>query len=184
RSCGRDTVPMIGPRARASAAPQWIGKACFAPGSGWEVRRIWSVRFERLMLMISGAPKKPTARRSDGPDRAFCRRRVGPAVPADLFIANHSGLSLPKFMVAFRNLLQCTRISLRLDQLQWEQAVCCNRVSAQNRIARLLEEARAGDIFAARRHVRLLLALAAGFEGQLELHARRIIDEQLPQRRA
>ena len=25
RSCGRDTVPMIGPRSRAVAAPQWIG---------------------------------------------------------------------------------------------------------------------------------------------------------------
>ncbi len=32
--CGCDTVAMIGPRACGSAAPQWIGKRDFPPGSG------------------------------------------------------------------------------------------------------------------------------------------------------
>ena len=59
RSAGRDTVPMMGPRSRAVAAPQAIGNRGLAPGAGWEVRRIWSVRLGRV---IAG-PKKPTARR-------------------------------------------------------------------------------------------------------------------------
>ena len=45
-----DTVPITGPRSRAVGAPQWIGKRTFAPGSGCEVRRIWSVRLERVMV--------------------------------------------------------------------------------------------------------------------------------------
>ena len=40
RSCGRDTVPMIGPRSRAVAAPQKMGKFCLAPGTGCDVRRM------------------------------------------------------------------------------------------------------------------------------------------------
>ena len=63
RSAGRDTVPMMGPRSRAVAAPQAMGKRGLAPGAGCEVRRIWSVRFGRV---IAG-PKKPMARRCDGP---------------------------------------------------------------------------------------------------------------------
>src|SRR6267154_484647 len=49
RSCGRDTVPMIGPRSRALAAPQAIGKLSLAPGAGCEVMRIWSTRFDRVI---------------------------------------------------------------------------------------------------------------------------------------
>src|SRR5262245_51153549 len=60
-------------------------------------------------------------------------------------------------------------------------ATAC-QVSGERGITRLVEEACPRDIFAARRDVRLLVALAAGFEGQLELNARGIIDEQLPQR--
>ena len=41
----RDTVPMIGPRSRAVPMPHWIGRA-LPPGSGWEVRRMWSVRLD------------------------------------------------------------------------------------------------------------------------------------------
>src|ERR1700733_2082178 len=52
RSCGRDTVPMTGPRSRALSAPQWIGKCTFAPGSGCDVSRIWSLRLERFMVRI------------------------------------------------------------------------------------------------------------------------------------
>ena len=40
RCCGRETVPMTGPRSCAVAAPQWIGNSTFAPGAGWEVIRI------------------------------------------------------------------------------------------------------------------------------------------------
>src|SRR5438132_1270060 len=67
RSGGRDTVPMIGPRSRAVGAPQWIGKRCFAPGSGCEVSRIWSGRFD---LFIEVDPQKldgPPRRRADSP---------------------------------------------------------------------------------------------------------------------
>ena len=45
RSCGRDTVPMIGPRSRAVPAPHATGKRGLAPGAGCEVRRMWSMRF-------------------------------------------------------------------------------------------------------------------------------------------
>src|SRR5262245_39574589 len=45
RSCGRETVPMMGPRSRGLAAPQLIGKRGLAPGAGCEVRRMWSARF-------------------------------------------------------------------------------------------------------------------------------------------
>src|ERR1700758_3871245 len=62
RSCGRDTVPMMGPRSRASAAPQWMGNACFPPGSGWDVRRMWSVRFERFMSVSQKANGPPDRR--------------------------------------------------------------------------------------------------------------------------
>src|SRR4030088_1115711 len=66
RSCGRDTVPMIGPRSRAVGAPQLIGKRCLAPGAGCEVRRIWSVRLETVMAAgpkCKCEPKTSTARR-------------------------------------------------------------------------------------------------------------------------
>src|SRR5579863_3022229 len=56
--------------------------------------------------------------------------------------------------------------------------------SSELRIFRLVEEAGAGDVFASLRRVGLLRALAAGLERQFELNAGRVIDEQLPQRRA
>ena len=63
-----ETVPMIGPRSRAVGAPQWIGKRIFAPGSGCEVRRIWSGRFGVFIAVVLSSPEKsPTARRNDGP---------------------------------------------------------------------------------------------------------------------
>ena len=68
RSAGRDTVPMMGPRPRAASAPQAIGNRGLAPGAGWEVSRIWSVRFGRVIA----CPKKPMARRDGGPHRQSC----------------------------------------------------------------------------------------------------------------
>src|ERR1700680_268978 len=65
RSSGRETVAMTGPRSRAVGAPQEIGNRGFAPGAGWEVSRIWSVRLGRVIAV----PKKSTARRCDGPHR-------------------------------------------------------------------------------------------------------------------
>src|SRR3954451_19174706 len=53
RSCGRETVAMMGPRARALSAPHVIGNGCFAPGSGCDVRRIWSVRFARCIQKVT-----------------------------------------------------------------------------------------------------------------------------------
>src|SRR4051794_36071997 len=50
---------MTGPRSRAVAAPQTMGKRAFAPGSGCDVRRICSVRLERFIaisLNDVGAP--------------------------------------------------------------------------------------------------------------------------------
>src|ERR1700732_4930000 len=57
-------------------------------------------------------------------------------------------------------------------------------VSRKLRIFRLVEEVRTRDVFASLGRVGLLRALAAGLERQFELHAGRVIDEQLPQRRA
>ena len=59
RSWGRDTVPITGPRSRALAAPQAIGKLSLAPGAGCEVMRIWSTRLERV---IATNPETATAR--------------------------------------------------------------------------------------------------------------------------
>ena len=59
RSCGRDTVPITGPRSRALAAPQAIGNLSLAPGAGCEVMRIWSTRLERV---IATNPETATAR--------------------------------------------------------------------------------------------------------------------------
>src|SRR3954467_7399369 len=62
RSPGRETVAMTGPRSRAVAAPQTMGKRAFAPGSGCDVRRICSVRFEPVIaisLNDVGAPFPP-----------------------------------------------------------------------------------------------------------------------------
>src|SRR5271167_2045769 len=56
--------------------------------------------------------------------------------------------------------------------------------SGEPRIGKFVEKARAGDVFAPRRHVRLVLALAAGFEGQLELHPAWIVNKELPERSA
>src|ERR1035438_7990909 len=66
RSCGRDTVPITGPRSRALAAPQRIGKLSLAPGAGCEVIRIWSTRLERVILMDPEVmdPEMATARLS------------------------------------------------------------------------------------------------------------------------
>src|SRR5882762_8856020 len=61
RSCGRDTVPITGPRSRALGAPQAIGKLSLAPGAGCEVMRIWSTRLERV---IATNPETATARLS------------------------------------------------------------------------------------------------------------------------
>src|SRR4051812_27398287 len=50
---------MTGPRSRAVAAPQTIGKRALAPGSGCDVRRICSVRLEPVIaisLNDVGAP--------------------------------------------------------------------------------------------------------------------------------
>ena len=60
-NCGRETVPITGPRSRALAAPQWIGKSSLAPGAGCEVIRIWSTRLERVIAMD---PETATARLS------------------------------------------------------------------------------------------------------------------------
>src|SRR5262245_57857838 len=65
RSCGRDTVPITGPRSCAFAAPHAIGKACFAPGTGCDVRRMWSGRLGRVIAVV---PETATARHDDGPD--------------------------------------------------------------------------------------------------------------------
>src|SRR3954468_14103787 len=59
RPPGRETVAMTGPRSRAVAAPQTIGKRALAPGSGCDVRRICSVRLEPVIaisLNDVGAP--------------------------------------------------------------------------------------------------------------------------------
>src|ERR1700733_12359296 len=70
RSCGRDTVPITGPRSRALAAPQSIGKVCLAPGAGCEVRRIWSIRLERVIVTDprngDGPPKQTGLVTNDG----------------------------------------------------------------------------------------------------------------------
>src|SRR5215472_13690789 len=63
RCCGCDTVPMIGPRACGLAAPQWIGKRDFPPGSGWEVRRMWSVRLDLIKEPVTKRPNCPPAGR-------------------------------------------------------------------------------------------------------------------------
>src|SRR5882757_11403498 len=69
RSWGRETVPITGPRSRALAAPQAIGKLSLAPGAGCEVMRIWSTRLERV---IATDPETATARLSR---RAWSRQR-------------------------------------------------------------------------------------------------------------
>src|ERR1700680_3803513 len=74
RSSGRETVAMTGPRSRAVGAPQPIGNRGFAPGAGWEVSRIWSVRLGRVIAV----PKKSTARHDDGPTRQL-RQTIGRA---------------------------------------------------------------------------------------------------------
>src|ERR1700693_486300 len=52
---------MIGPRSRAVGAPQWIGQRTFAPGSGCEVRRIWSGRFEVFIVASPEKARRPAA---------------------------------------------------------------------------------------------------------------------------
>src|SRR5215510_9623910 len=47
------TVPITGPRSRALAAPQWIGKRLGVPAPGWEVSRIWPVR----LMVMAPCPK-------------------------------------------------------------------------------------------------------------------------------
>ena len=69
RSSGRETVATTGPRSRAVGAPQAIGNRGFAPGAGWDVSRIWSVRLGRVIAV----PKKSTARHYDGPTRQLCQ---------------------------------------------------------------------------------------------------------------
>src|SRR5436190_20129259 len=69
RSSGRETVATTGPRSRAVGAPQTIGNRGFAPGAGWEVSLIWSVRLGRVIAV----PKKSTARHYDGPPRQLCQ---------------------------------------------------------------------------------------------------------------
>src|SRR6266850_6572966 len=66
RSTPAFTVPTTGPRARADAAPHWIGKRVATPARpGWEVSRMWPVR---LLFVIDSCgfnrPKsnKPPAR--------------------------------------------------------------------------------------------------------------------------
>src|ERR1700759_5721670 len=101
---------MIGPRARASSAPQWIGKACLPPGSGCEVRRIWSVRFERLIVWSKypegigskkeSGPKKATARLTDGPFGWSVRMRASACNDLiDLAIANPCYVALHNLCV-------------------------------------------------------------------------------------
>src|SRR5579871_4177921 len=51
RSCGRETVPITGPRSRAVAAPHRIGKLSLPPGAGCEVIRMWSTRLERFIAV-------------------------------------------------------------------------------------------------------------------------------------
>src|ERR1700730_2879645 len=53
-------------------------------------------------------------------------------------------------------------------------------VSGKLGIGRPVEEPRAGDVFASGRHIRLLIALAAGFKRQFQLNPARIVDKQLP----
>src|SRR5690349_7941118 len=64
RSAGRDTVPMMGPRAPALAAPQETGKRALPAGWGWEVRRICSARFVSFILVrkVAGALRPILAR--------------------------------------------------------------------------------------------------------------------------
>src|SRR3981081_2708268 len=69
RSLGRVRVAMIGPRCFAVAAPHSIGKRAFAPGSGCEVRRICSVRFEPTIAMD---PERRRPAAFDGPDDQYC----------------------------------------------------------------------------------------------------------------
>ena len=62
--CGRDTVPMIGPRSRAVSAPQWMGKC--------SLRSRLRMRGKPDMVSAIGTvhdanPKRQTARRNDGP---------------------------------------------------------------------------------------------------------------------
>ena len=61
RSCGRDTVPITGPRSRALAAPQWIGKLCLAPGAG--------MRGKADMVNPIGTSHRNGPRNGDGPPK-------------------------------------------------------------------------------------------------------------------
>ena len=84
RSCGRDTVPITGPRSRALAAPQLIGNVCLAPGAGCEVRRIWSIRFEPVIATDprngDGPPKQTGPVTNDGINGAATAARTNIAI--------------------------------------------------------------------------------------------------------
>src|SRR5690349_6448098 len=73
RSAGRDTVPMMGPRAVAVAAPQVTGKRALPAGWGWEVRRICSAR----LISFIGSESRWCL----GPDIGSNKRRDSVLVP-------------------------------------------------------------------------------------------------------
>src|SRR5436190_16638855 len=62
RSTPALTVPTIGPRSRAEAAPQRIGKRVGVPlRPGWEVRRMWPERL--LFVIVFRGSKEPPQKR-------------------------------------------------------------------------------------------------------------------------
>ena len=82
---GADDVAVLRARHRADdrpalargGAPQWIGKSSLAPGAGCEVRRIWSVRLERVIARPQNG---------DGPPRRRAwsqQRKINAAVAAE-----------------------------------------------------------------------------------------------------
>jgi biotin carboxylase len=73
RSTPALTVPTIGPRSRAVAAPQAIGKRVGAPPRpGWDVSRIWP---ERLLFVIVFAVSRKTAPKAKNLPHDNCRTR-------------------------------------------------------------------------------------------------------------
>src|SRR5262245_28542074 len=82
RSPGRVRVAIIGPRSLAVAAPHFKGNRAFPPGSGWEVRRICSVRFEPAIAM---KPERPwlaffsTGLMINNVDRKRASQQAGPS---------------------------------------------------------------------------------------------------------
>src|SRR5947209_7273346 len=108
RSSGRETVATTGPRSRAVGAPQTIGNRGFAPGAGWEVSRIWSVRLGRVIAV----PKKSTARHYDGPPRQLCQTilRAPARMPNKLAGRHYSNVAAGNNGIGARvawHMLQC-----------------------------------------------------------------------------